>query len=195
VILNKNIVLENERVLLKPLSSEHFDGFCQIAFDSEVWTYMADKISNEDDLKAFIDSSLTAKTNGQRYPFTIFDKQRERIAGSTSFLNISEKDSRLEIGYTWLGMDFQGTGLNTRCKYELLKYAFDEMKFERVEFKTDFTNPKSRKALLKIGGKEEGVLRSHMLMHDGRRRDSIYYSILKNEWTILKKDLLATLKK
>jgi len=141
---------------------------------------------NSTELKEFINTSLEDRKRNFRYSLTIIQKASGEIAGSTSYANISAKDKRLEIGWTWLGKKFMGTGLNKECKFLLLQYAFEHLKFERVEFKTDVLNKASRKALEKIGAKEEGVLRSHTLMHDGRRRDTIYYSILANEWTNLK---------
>ena len=103
--------------------------------------------------------------------------------------NISYHDLRLEIGWSWLGTDFRSTGLNRHAKYSMMKYAFDELTFERVEFKTDVMNVRARKGLENVGGKEEGILRSHMTMWNNRRRTSIYYSVLREEWPGLKKTI------
>ena len=182
-----NIILKNDTVLLRPLKVEDYESFLEIAFDPEIWKYNVTSASNEYELQKWIDDALESKKNNLRYPFTITDIKSERIFGSTSIGNISLTDKRAEIGWTWLGSEFQGTGINKHCKFLLLQYLFDQLQFERVEFKTDVINLKSRKALQKIGAKEEGVLRSHTLMHDGRRRDTIYYSILKGEWPSIKK--------
>lgn len=185
----ENIILENDVVLLRPLEKADYELFKEIAFNPDIWKHNVTSASNENELHIWIDDALESKKNNQRYPFTIVDKKTERAVGSTSIGNISLTDKRAEIGWTWLGLEFQGTGINKHCKFLLLQYLFDELKFERVEFKTDALNLKSRRALQKIGAKEEGILRSHTLMHDGRRRDTVYYSILKNEWLSINKDM------
>jgi len=181
-----NIVLENNLVLLRPLTSEDEAGLSKISFDPDIWSFFVTRASDPDELKEFINIALEDRKRNFRYPFTIIDKPSGEIAGSTSYGNISVKDKRLEVGWTWLGKEFQGTGINKECKFLLLQYAFEHLKFERVEFKTDVLNKASRRALEKIGAKEEGILRSHTLLHDGRRRDTIYYSILKDEWGKIK---------
>jgi RimJ/RimL family protein N-acetyltransferase len=181
-----DIILETETVLLRPLIEDDFKQFKKIAFNLEIWKYNVTCASNENELQKWIEDSLESKENNFRYPFTIVDKKSESVFGSTSIGNVSFTDKRAEIGWTWLGVEFQGTGINKHCKFLLLQYLFDEINFERVEFKTDTLNLKSRNALQKIGAKEEGLLRSHTLMHDGRRRDTVYYSILKDEWTKIK---------
>jgi RimJ/RimL family protein N-acetyltransferase len=124
-----------------------------------------------------------------RRPFTIIENASGKIAGSMSMGNISIHDLRLEIGWSWLGKQFRSTDINRHSKYTMMKYAFDELNFERVEFKTDVLNERAKRGLEKIGGKAEGVLRSHMTMWNNRRRDSIYYSVLKNEWPELKQTI------
>ncbi|MFO7526688.1 MAG: GNAT family protein [Ignavibacteriaceae bacterium] len=184
-----NIILENETVLLRPLKKKDYNFFKDIAFHPEIWKFNVTSASNKNELQKWIENSLESKKNNLRYPFTIVDKKSEKVFGSTSIGNISLKDKRAEIGWTWLGLEFQGTGINKHCKFLLLQYLFEQLKFERVEFKTDALNLKSRRALQKIGAKEEGILRSHTLMHDGRRRDTVYYSILKDEWQSIRKDI------
>lgn len=184
-----NIILENNSVLLRPLSSGDEEGLSKIAFDTAVWKYMTSSAMNSDELKEFINATIEDKKRNFRYPFIIINKSSGEIAGSTSYGNISVKDKRLEIGWTWLGKKFRGTGMNKECKFLLLQYAFEHLKFMRVEFKTDVLNKASRRALEKIGAREEGILRSHTLMHDGRRRDTIYYSILADEWSEIKNTL------
>ncbi len=183
---NEDIILENKLVLLKPVTTEDEEGFSKIAFDADIWKYNVFRIMNPVELQEFVNKSIEDKKRNFRYPFTIINKASGEIAGSTSYSNISIKDKRLEIGWTWLGKKIMGTGLNKECRFLLLQYAFEHLKFERVEFKTDVLNKASRRALQKIGAKEEGILRSHTLMHDGRRRDTIYYSILSNEWSGIK---------
>ena len=189
MIFDNEIILANELVLLRPFSKEDFDGFAKIAYDERIWKVTTPMILTDDDLEKYIGRVLKEKENKIRYPFTIIDKSKNKIAGSTSFLNISESHKRLEIGSTWLGIEFQRTGLNHACKFLLAQYVFEELKYERLEFKTDALNEQSRNSLKKIGAKEEGILRSHMEMNFGRRRDSVYYSILKDEWLEIKKTI------
>ncbi len=181
-MFNENIILENNFVSIRPLNEGDFEGFSYIAFDERIWKFTTSRISNEDELQKYIFDALNEKETELRYPFTVIDKSSNRIAGSTSYLNYSTKDQRIEIGHSWLGKEFQGKGINRETKFLLIDYAFTQLKIKRVEFKTDVLNIQARKALLKIGATEEGILRSHTLMHDGRRRDTIFYSILYDEW-------------
>jgi N-acetyltransferase len=143
-------------------------------------------VYTEELLEQYIEKAIFDRQNKNRYPFIIFDKTQNAYAGSTSFMNISNTDSRLEIGSTWIGHEFQKTGLNRNCKYLMLSFAFDTLYAERLEFRTDERNVKSRAAIEKIGGQYEGMLRSHTIMPDGFRRNTVCYSILKNEWTEIK---------
>ncbi len=190
---SEHIVLENESALLKSMTEEDFEGLSKIAYDYEIWRFNVSRCMNDEELKNYISSALSHKKAGFAYPLVIIDKKTKKTAGSSSFGNISNKDKRLEIGATWLGREFHGTGLNKICKFLMLQYAFEELGIERVEFKTDVLNLQSRKALNKIGAAEEGILRSHTLMQDGRRRDTIYYSILKPEWKNLKNTIFGGL--
>jgi RimJ/RimL family protein N-acetyltransferase len=184
----KEIVLENARVLIRPLVHEDIGRLLEVATeDPDLNRFSPIQIYSPELLTQYIENSLRDRRNGLRYPFTIFDKQFNSYAGSTSFLNISNHDRRLEIGATWIGRRFQRTGLNRNCKFLLLSYAFDRLGFERVELKTDERNVKSRAAIEAIGGQQEGILRSHTLMSDGFRRNTVYYGILSAEWPYLKK--------
>lgn len=188
-MLDFNRIIENSIALLRPIEENDFNEFLKIAFDESIWIRTTNRIQSEEDLRKYIEKSIKERERNFRYPFTIIDKRINKIAGSTSYANISLKDKRLEIGWTWLGKEFQGTGLNKACKFLLLQNAFENLNFERVELKTDVLNLQSRKAMLKIGAVEEGILRSHTLMPDGRRRDTIYYSIIKNEWQKIKAEI------
>lgn len=180
--LDFNKSFENSIAKLRPLEESDFNAFIEIAFDESIWIRTTNRIQTEEDLRKYVEDSIKERERKFRYPFTILDKRVNRIAGCTSYANISERDKRLEIGWTWLGKEFQGTGLNKACKFLLLQNAFENLGIVRVELKTDVLNMQSRKAMMKIGAVEEGILRSHTLMPDGRRRDTIYYSILKSEW-------------
>lgn len=186
-------LLENHRVLLRPFQESDKAALREITLDEEIWRYMISRISNEAELDAWIQTATNAYQLGTRYTFMIVDKATGQLAGSTSYGNISVPDKRLEIGWTWLSKSYRGTGLNRHCKYLLLRYAFEVLKMERVELKGDTRNMRSRKAMLKIGATEEGILRSHTLMHDGHRRDTVYYSILRPEWEQIKNTIFKDL--
>lgn len=191
----ENIVLENDRVLLEPLSKNHLKELLPIAFKyPNLLQYSPSPFGTQELLDKNINMAITSRIDKQRYPFAIFDKLNNRFVGSTSYGNISTKDKRLEIGWTWIDKESQGTGLNKYCKYLMLSYAFEKLNMQRVEFKTDSRNNQSRRAIEKIGGTFEGILRSHTLMPDGYRRDTAYYSILKNEWDSIKNTIFKELK-
>lgn len=178
--------LETPRVLLRPLNENDYDSFLPAARNPDIWKYFTKDLSQADELKKWIEEALRDRSTGKRAPFTIFDKDTKTICGSTSYGNISFYDKRLEIGWTWIGAEYMGTGINHHAKFALLSFAFEVMKMERVEVKTDNQNERAKAELIKIGMKPEGVLRSHMQMHSDRRRDSIYYSIIKEEWEPVK---------
>ena len=175
-------LLQDARVLLRPFRQEDIPALAAIALEEEIWRYMPTRISNAQELKAWAQTVTEGYRLGSRYTFMIEDKATGQLAGSTSYGNISAPDKRLEIGWTWLSREYRGSGLNRHCKFLLLRYAFEELQMERVELKGDALNSRSRRAMQKIGATEEGILRSHTLMHDGRRRDTVYYSILRTEW-------------
>ena len=182
-----HIVLENNAVLLRPLCPEDAVNLLPVATENDdLVVYSPYKIHTPEHLQQYVENSLADREKAFRYPFAVFSKEKGEYAGSTSIGNVSNKDKRLEIGWTWMGRRFQKTGLNRACKFLLLSYAFEQLEFERVELKTDARNEASRRAIEKIGGQYEGALRSHMLMNDGFRRTTIYYSILKEEWPQLK---------
>jgi len=177
------IILENSRVRLEPLNESHFKELLPIVENyPNLLQLSPSPFGTPEKLKENIEIAINGRIEKQRYPFVIFDKQKHRYVGSTSFGSISVKDKRIEIGWTWLDKEVQGSGINFFCKHLLLKYAFEVLEYERVELKTDSRNLQSRKAIEKIGAKFEGELRSHTVMPDGFRRNTVYYSILKDEW-------------
>jgi RimJ/RimL family protein N-acetyltransferase len=185
-MLDFNLILQTEKVILRPMISEDYNSFERLTEDESMWIYFTSDLSVKNELHIWIDTALDEIRNKSRLAFTIIDKSSGNPIGSTSFGNISERDKRIEIGWTWISKEFQGKGINGQIKYLMLKYAFETIDIERVEIKTDVLNLPARKALLRIGAKEEGVLRSHSLMTHGRRRDTIYYSILRSEWEAIK---------
>ena len=191
-----DLILETGRALLRPVIEEDYDEFLLLAKqDEEMWKYFSLNLGNEAQLKKWMEMAFNDKKAETRRPFTIIDKKTGLIAGSSSMGNISYPDLRLEIGWSWLGKDFRSTGLNKHAKFSMMRYAFEELNFERVEFKTDVLNERARQGLRNVGGIEEGILRSHMTMWNNRRRTSIYYSVLKEEWSGLKQTIFSDIQK
>ena len=175
--------LWNSTVLLRPIAEQDIEAFSDIAFDNRIWQYFVTNAGDQEGIRKFVLIALRDMANGSRMPYTVIDRHSGKVAGSMSFSNHSVADSRIEIGWSWLGVLFQGTVINSNAKYLLMKYAFEILQSQRVEFKTDVLNLRARAALKKIGAQEEGVLRSHTLMPGGRRRNTIYYSVLSDEWS------------
>ena len=183
--------LENDRALLTRVTENHREAIRAVAMNPTIWRYFVSRVESDVDFEAFFDTMLADDTAGARVVYVVVDKASGRVAGSMSYGNLSEKDLRLEIGWSWLGVDFQGIGLNGQAKLLLLQQAFGSMGAERVEFKTDVLNLQARQGLLNIGAVAEGVLRSFNPMPDNRRRDAIYYSILRSEWPEVEQRLLG----
>ena len=178
-----NYTLENEMVKLRPLELNDFENLLHFSINEpELWTYSLIQANSENNLKKYIELAINGRENSKEYAFIVFDKRAEKFAGSTRFYDIQIENLTLQLGYTWYGKDFQGTGLNKNCKYLLLEFAFEILKMERVEFRADYENKRSISAMKSIGCKEEGILRSNGFKADGTRRDSIVLSILKEEW-------------
>ncbi len=187
-----NLTLETNKALLRPIEASDRDAFFNLARqDKEMWEYFSLNLGDDAQLTRWMEMAFNDKKAETRRPFTIIDKATGQIAGSSSMGNISYNDLRLEIGWSWLGTNFRSTGLNKHAKFSMMRYAFEELNFERVEFKTDVLNERARQGLRKVGGIEEGILRSHMTMWNNRRRTSIYYSVLKNEWPNLRQTIFA----
>ncbi|MDP5275291.1 GNAT family N-acetyltransferase [Chengkuizengella axinellae] len=178
--------LENQRTKLVPFSDQYYDGLSKIIFETANRKYVVGQIFSEEDLRKYIRSTLKEKVNHQSYPFIIIDKRTNEIAGSTRFGHINFVNKRLEIGWTWIGEKFRGTGLNQACKFELLQFAFEEMCFRRVQFSADIDNVRSQKAIQKLGAKKEGVFRDNYINAVGESRDDVYFSIIASEWEEIK---------
>jgi RimJ/RimL family protein N-acetyltransferase len=175
--------LENEKILLSPLQLD--DKRNLLAFsvnEPELWKYSLQTGAGEENLEKYITTAVEARKRQQEYAFIVFDKQRNEYAGCTRFYDIQPGLDTLQLGYTWYGKKFQGTGVNKNCKYLLLEFAFESLHAERVELRADKDNARSIAAMQSIGCKVEGILRSNMPKRDGGRRDSIVLSILKGEW-------------
>ncbi len=188
----KEYLLEDDCVLLRPLQIEDCNNLLPFSLkEPELWKYSLIKASGKENLENYINTAIEARAAGKEYPFIVFDKRTQAYAGSTRFYDIQVAQKTLQLGYTWYGNKFQGTGLNRHCKYLLLQFAFERLGMERVEFRADNTNERSIAAMKSIGCIVEGVLRSHTIKADGTRRDSIVLSILRNEWENGVKEKLA----
>ncbi len=176
-------ILEDDFVQLRPLQKEDYNLLLPFAlYEPEIWKYSLKPAAGAEGWKNYLDSALAARKEKKEYPFIVYDKRQQKYAGSTRFYDIQLSNQTLQLGYTWYGKDFQGTGLNKHCKFLLLAFAFETMGMERVEFRADYANKKSIAAMQSLGCQIEGVLRNHLPKLDGGRRDSIILSILKEEW-------------
>ena len=180
---------------LEPLSLSHHAQLCEIGLDEDLWRLIPTQIKNADDLKSYIETALDEQKRGVSLPFAMIEKSSNKAIGSTRFGNIAPKDKRVEIGWTWIAKDWQRTFVNTEAKLLMLTHAFETWKCNRVELKTDFLNEKSRNAILRLGAKQEGIFRQHVVCDTGRLRDSVYFSILNSEWETVKNNLEAKLNK
>jgi RimJ/RimL family protein N-acetyltransferase len=190
---SSTIILENERVLLRPLTEADFEYLKTYSLNEpKLWTYSLLPADGLDNLKNYMEVAFQKKEAADSYPFIVFDKKTRQYAGSTRFYDIQEHHETIQLGYTWYGKDFQRTGLNRHCKFLMLQYAFETLNFQRVEFRADAKNATSISAMKAIGCTEEGILRSNCASPTGRR-DSIVLSILKSEWESSVKNKLQEL--
>ncbi|HEX8195863.1 MAG TPA: GNAT family protein [Pyrinomonadaceae bacterium] len=184
------ITLEGEFVRLEPLSHEkHFADLCAVGLDAEIWRWSPKQIKTEADLQNYIETALDEQRRGVSLPFATVSKETGKAIGSTRFGNIDAANKRVEIGWTWIGLEFQRTFVNTEAKFLMLSHAFETWSCNRVELKTDALNERSRRAILRIGAKEEGIFRKHAVTDSGRLRDTVYFSILDDEWQAVKQNL------
>lgn len=184
-----NISLEGEKVKLVPLELSHKAGLLKAASDGNLWELWFTSVPSEENIDDYISAALNQKEEGKSYPFVVIDKATNSVIGSTRYCNIFSEHKRLEIGYTWYAKSHQKTGVNTECKLLLLRHAFEVLDCIAVEFLTDWFNLPSRTAIAKLGAKQDGVLRNHRLNADGSYRDSVVFSIIRQEWLGVKKSL------
>ena len=187
------IVLQGEHVRLEPLAPSHHDGLCAAIQDGELWTLHVTLVPHPRDVPQFIAQALEAHARGEELAFATIDLASGAIAGSTRFMKANLPNRRVEIGFTFLASKFQRTHVNSEAKLLMLSHAFEQLQLNRVELLTDVLNTRSRSAIARLGASQEGVLRQHMVMRDGRIRDSVIYSITAPEWPALKQRLAARL--
>ncbi len=179
-------VLENKRAKLLSLENYHYRDLLPLSREVDLNAYGGSDISSGPKLRMYLKDALARREAGTALPFIIFDKQYCKFAGSTRFGNIDKVNKVVHIGWTWLGEDFRGSGLNQHIKFLMLRYAFEKLRYERVEFRIDERNERSRKAVEKLGATLEGILRKDIITKNGRRRNSCCYSILRDEWYEIK---------
>lgn len=182
--------LENNRVKLTLLDLSNYKNLESIAKEKDLIYYSPSDISTPEKLREYVSIAVDGYYHKTTIPFIIFDKEKQTYAGSTRFGLIDKKNKVLHIGWTWIGKDFQGTGLNSNMKYLMLQYAFEILNFEKIEFRIDERNNKSRKAVEKLGATFEGILRKNVIMKDGYRRNTCCYGIMQEEWTLIKSKLI-----
>lgn len=188
------VTLAGAYVRLEPLSLErHLDPLAAIALDPDLWRWTLNVVSTRDDLRRYLEEALREQAEKRSVPFATIHLASGRVAGCTRFGNIDPRNRRVEIGWTWVGRDFQRTRVNTEAKLLMLEHAFETWGCQRVELKTNVLNQRSRNAMLRIGAKEEGVLRKHALSDRGVPRDTVYYSIIEDEWPAAKARLQTML--
>lgn len=187
------VVLEGTHVRLEPLSLAHHADLCQVGLDEDLVRWTEAYALTPDGVRTYIENALQRQSEGSVLPFAVISRAAGKAIGSTRYGNIDRANRRVEIGWTWYGRAFQRTAVNTECKYLLLRHAFETLDCIRVEFKTDVLNVRSQEAILRIGAKEEGVFRKHMLMPSGRVRDTVYFSIVDTEWPDVRTRLAAFL--
>jgi RimJ/RimL family protein N-acetyltransferase len=183
------IAVEGEVVRLEPLAAAHHAELLEVALDPRIWEHGLSRIENGEDLREYMEQALREAKQGRSLPFLIRERSSGRAVGSTRYGTIEPAHRKLEIGWTWIAPAWQRTAINTECKYLLLSHAFEELGADRVELKTDARNAASRAAILRIGATQEGILRHHMLAAGGRVRDTVYFSILAEEWPDVKAGL------
>lgn len=192
----KPVVLQGNYVRLEPMTEAHVPALAEIGVGQNFWHFMVyGDMKTEDDMRNWVRDILSRAEKGSDLPFVAIELKSGRVAGATRYLNIMPNDRGLEIGGTWYGPEFQRTVVNTECKYLLLQHAFESLGAIRVQLKTDSRNERSQRAIERIGGVREGVLRNHMILAGGYFRHSVFYSILDTEWPSVKAGLEEMMRK
>jgi len=180
------VVLEGAHVRLEPLAKTHLTGLVEVGLDEELWLWIPTPVRTQQEMAAYIETALDEQAQGVALPFAIVEKATGRAIGSTRYGNIDRTHRRVEIGWTWVAREWQRTAMNTEAKYVLLRHAFETLGCMRVELKTDSLNERSRAAILRLGAREEGIFRNHMITASGRIRHTVYFSIINSEWPTVK---------
>lgn len=185
----EHVTLIGSHVQLEPLSLDHHEALCAIGLDNDLWRWTPQQVTTAAQMRGYIETALRERDEGRSLPFVIVARADGVAAGCTRYGNLDIPNKRLEIGWTWIGRRWQRTAVNTETKLLLMAHAFEVIGMNRVELKTDALNERSRKAILRIGAKEEGTLRKHIVTDSGRLRDTVYFSVLDDEWPAVKSGL------
>src|SRR5258708_3736093 len=187
--------LEGSAVRLEPLRSEHAEMFWEVSKDAldDIFQWIPYRVKTRDDFQRLVEKAFDEQERGESIVFATVERKSGHVIGSTRFMNIDRANRRVEIGSTWIAPAWQRTAVNTEAKYLMLRHAFESWNCYRIELKTDALNQKSRNAILRIGAKEEGTLRRHVITWTGRVRDSVYVSVLDGEWPEVKAKVEAML--
>ena len=188
------VTLEGAHVRLEPLAKAHLTGLAEVGLEEELWRWIPVPVRTVEEMAAYLETALQEQERGVSLPFALIEKATGRAIGSTRYGNIDRTHRRVEIGWTWVALEWQRTAINTETKYLLLKHAFETLGCIRVELKTDSLNEKSRAAILRIGAREEGIFRNHMITASGRLRHTVYFSIVDSEWPAVKARLGSLLR-
>jgi RimJ/RimL family protein N-acetyltransferase len=188
------VVLEGTVVRMEPLTLAHVPGLADVGLDPSLWALTSNRVASEKDMREYVEQALAEQNAGTALPFATVERASGRVIGSSRFGNYVEAHKRVEIGWTWIAPAWQRTAVNTEAKLLMLTHAFETLGCRRVELKTSSKNARSRAAMLRIGAREEGTLRQHMINPDGSSRDSVYFSILDGEWPEVKEKLDAMLR-
>jgi RimJ/RimL family protein N-acetyltransferase len=186
--------LEGRYVRLEPLTAEHTKALAEIGLDEDLWRWIPTPVRTMEEMSAYVQTALKEQANGSALPFALIERASGRVIGSTRYGNIDRAHYRVEIGWTWVARQWQRSSINTEAKYLLLRHAFETLKCIRVELKTDSLNERSRAAILRVGAREEGTFRNHMITASGRIRHTVYFSILDSEWPDVKARLESKLR-
>jgi RimJ/RimL family protein N-acetyltransferase len=176
------VVLEGDYVRLEPLTLDYVDALAEVGLDERIWQLTPRRVESRADVESYVKDALAEQSRGRSLPFAIVMAATDTVVGSTRFGNLDLANRKLEIGWTWVARPWQRTTVNTESKLLMLRYAFDDLDVRRVEFKTDARNSKSQWALGQIGAHREGTLRQHTVLPDGSSRDTVYFSIISDEW-------------
>jgi RimJ/RimL family protein N-acetyltransferase len=189
--VEKKVMLEGSSVELLPMETDQVEGLWRAAEPQQIWEFTSSKIRSKEEMKLTVEAAIKERELDNQIPFVVAKKGSGKIIGSSRFLDVSEKNKSLEIGWTWYHPDYWRSAVNTETKFLLLQYAFEEMKMNRVQFCTDSRNIRSQNAIQRIGAKKEGILRKHRIIADGYVRDTVVFSIIQEDWPGVKSLLLG----
>jgi len=193
-VVDGQVTLEGGKIRLEPMRAEHTDALIDIGLDQSLWQWTNIAVRTPDEMREYIARAMAAREAGTELPYVTIDRATGRVCGSSRYMNIDRANRRVEVGSTWIAPVFQRTWVNTEAKYLMFRHAFESMNCIRVELKTDALNQRSRAAIVRAGAVEEGTLRNHLIVWNGRVRDTVYFSIVEAEWPGVKSMLEARMR-